>query len=148
MVRALLPVATTVILALPVTKYCHSSALGCQCNSRSPPGRTVTKAIVVEVILKLLESTMRTSPPLVDLVGCISIVRKAKSVADDPSAPADALRSAASEPGSWVWKMKSSWRGKFLNAALSTPKFLARTDGGRWAIESLSSTVSASEKLP
>jgi hypothetical protein len=51
----------------------------------------VTIAIAVVETLKLLESTMRTSPPFVCFVGGISIVRKAKSFGDFPSAPAAAF---------------------------------------------------------
>jgi hypothetical protein len=54
---------------------------------------TIPIATLVEA-LKVLESTMRTSPPFVRLVGGISIVRKAKSVDDFPFVPAANLWSA------------------------------------------------------
>ena len=48
-------------------------------------------AIAVVETLKLLESTTRTSPPFVRLVGGISIVRKAKFLGDFPRTPAAAF---------------------------------------------------------
>src|SRR5260370_13926220 len=70
MVRARPPVAKTVIRPLPPKKYCHSSALGCQCSSGTPPGLTVTIAAAIFVAtLKVLESMMRTSPLLLVTVG-------------------------------------------------------------------------------
>src|SRR5229473_5437851 len=143
------PASNTVMRPSPLIQYCHSSALGCQCSSRIPPGWTVTIAIATLVeTLNVLESTMRTSPPFVRLVGGISIVRKAKSRGDFPSAPAAAFWSASSGPGTAVWKMNSSCLGRFFKEASATPKFFDRTAGGRCAIESLSNTVSDSEKSP
>src|SRR3982074_3604567 len=70
MVTAFGPVLKTVICPLPLIQYCHSSALGCQCISRRPPGRTVTSAAatVVETV-KLRLSAIRTEPPFVSRAG-------------------------------------------------------------------------------
>src|SRR5438874_13219194 len=87
-------------------------------------------ATLVET-LKVFESTMRTSPPFVRLVGGISIVRKAKSFDDFPSAPAAAFWSASSGPGAAVWKMNNSCLGRFFKATSATPKFFDSTSGGR-----------------
>src|ERR1700677_842676 len=105
-------------------------------------------AIEVVVTLNLVESTMRTSPPLVRLVGGISMVRKEKSCDDLGSAPAATFWSFSKDPGTAVWKMNNSSLGRFLKASWGTPKFFARTEGGRCAIASLNSSVSDSEKLP
>src|SRR5271169_39771 len=69
-VTALGPALNTVIVRCPSIQYCHSSALGCQCISRKPPGCTVTSAAaMVTDALKLRLSAMRTSPPAVLRLG-------------------------------------------------------------------------------
>src|SRR5208283_858402 len=69
-VTALGPESKTVMRPLPLIQYCHSSALGCQCISRSPPGCRVTRAaaIVLET-MKLLLSAIRASPPFTGAEG-------------------------------------------------------------------------------
>src|SRR5271165_6301803 len=45
--------------------YCHSSAVGCQCNSRSAPASSSRIApVMVLEIGNLLESTSHSRPPL------------------------------------------------------------------------------------
>src|SRR5271169_7247713 len=69
-VTAFGPVLKTLIVPLPLIQYCHSSALGCQCISRMPPGRMVSNAAatVVETV-KFLLSAMCTVPPFVSRAG-------------------------------------------------------------------------------
>src|SRR5260370_8801215 len=87
MVTAFGPVLNTVMRPLPLIQYCHSSALGCQCISRMPPGCTVTRAAaVVFETLKLLLSAIRTSPPLVWRVGFIEARGKVNGYGGDPPA--------------------------------------------------------------
>src|SRR6185312_666010 len=65
------PVLKTV--ARPERIYNHSSALGCQCISRRPPGLTVTcVAAIVFDTRKLVLSAIRTVPLLVSRFGAIS----------------------------------------------------------------------------
>src|SRR5207249_3822568 len=54
-----------VTLTSPSITYCHSSALGCQCNSRSALGSRsrITPVIVVEIGNRV-ESTRHSRPPL------------------------------------------------------------------------------------
>ena len=77
MVAAFGPVLNTVMRPLPLIQYCHLSAFGCQCNSRMPPGRIVFKAAATVVAtVKLLLSTIRTSPPLVRRDGSMEPIEK------------------------------------------------------------------------
>src|SRR5580704_6109582 len=82
------PVLKTVMRPFPLTQYCHSSALGCQCISRSPPGRSVTNAaaIVVDAV-KLLESAILTSPPLVCGVGAADPSENVNGCGGEPLSP-------------------------------------------------------------
>src|ERR1700741_2574892 len=96
MVTAFGPVLKMVMRPLPLIQYCHSSAFGCQCISRMPPGCTVTRAAaVVFATLKLLLSAIRTSPPLVWRVGFIEAREKVNGYGGEPSGPSTAARSAA-----------------------------------------------------
>ena len=54
-----------VTLMFPSTTYCHSSAVGCQCNSRSAPGSRsrITPVTVLEMGNRV-ESTRHSLPPL------------------------------------------------------------------------------------
>jgi len=53
-----------VAFALPERKYNHSSAFGCQCNSLSAPGLSVTiEAAIVFDTGKFVESTIWIVPP-------------------------------------------------------------------------------------
>src|ERR1700724_764408 len=71
-VTAFGPVSKAVTRPLPLIQYAHSSAFGCQCISRSAPGRCVTSptAIVLETVKLLLSATL-TSPPFVFLTGAV-----------------------------------------------------------------------------
>src|ERR1700726_4087638 len=94
MVTAFGPVLKIVICPLPLIQYCHSSALGCQCISRKPPGRTVTSAAatVVETV-KLRLSAMCTVPPLVSRAGAPDASEKVKGCGGGaPSAHRFAVR--------------------------------------------------------
>src|ERR1700722_6464936 len=67
------PVLKTVGRPVPLRMYSHSSALGCQCISRMPPGLIVTcDAAMVLDTKKLLLSAIRTDPLFVSRFGCIS----------------------------------------------------------------------------
>src|SRR6201999_3126666 len=87
-VTAFGPVLKIVICPLPLIQYCHSSALGCQCISRMPPGWMVSNAaaIVVDTV-KLRLSAMCTVPPLVSRAG-----------APDPSENVNGCGGAALSP--------------------------------------------------
>src|SRR5260370_40605660 len=88
MVMAFGPVLNTVMRPLPLIQYCHSSALGCQCISRMPPGCTVTRAAaIVFETLKVLLSTTRTSPPLVWRGGFIEPMEKGDGYGGGPRGP-------------------------------------------------------------
>src|SRR4051794_2457178 len=67
------PASNTVMRPSPLSQYCHSSALGCQCSSRSPPGLIVSSAaaMVVET-LKVVLSASWTVPDRVALIGFVS----------------------------------------------------------------------------
>src|ERR1700682_1319747 len=105
MVTAFGPVLKTVICPLPLIQYCHSSALGCQCISRKPPGCTVTSAAatVVETV-KLRLSAIRAEPPLVSGAGAPDPSEKVNGCGGTPFPPTDS-RSAAKSPGNLPWKM-------------------------------------------
>src|SRR6202035_5814802 len=136
------PVLNTVMRPLPLIQYCHSSALGCQCISRTPPGLTVTSAAATVVeTLKLLLSATRMSPALDCLTGC-----------EDPSAKTNgwggaaafllmAARSAAKSPGTVPWKIHRLCSGILANVSAGTPKFLASSSGGVWANQSVTNSV-------
>src|SRR5260221_12155221 len=62
-VNACGPVLNTVMRPWPLTQYCHSSAFGCQCISRMPPGLIVSSAAAIVVdTLNVLLSAIRTLP--------------------------------------------------------------------------------------
>src|SRR2546430_6679092 len=105
MVTAFGPVLKTVIWPLPLIQYGHSSALGCQCVSRKPPGRTVTSAAatVVETV-KLRLSAIRTEPPFVSRAGAADPSEKVNGCGG-AHLPLTAARSAARSPGSLPWKI-------------------------------------------
>src|SRR5580692_6441584 len=109
-VTAFGPVLKTVICPLPLIQYCHSSALGCQCISRKPPGRTVTSAAatVVETV-KLRLSAMCTVPPFVSRAGAPDPSEKVKGCGGAPF-PLTAWRSAARSPGSLPWNIEITQR--------------------------------------
>src|SRR6202048_3039466 len=111
MVTAFGPVLKTVICPLPLIQYCHSSALGCQCISRRPPGRTVTSAaaIVVETV-KLRLSAIRTEPPLVSRAGAPDPSEKVNGCGGAPLPPT-APRAAASTPGEMSRGMEKAGGG-------------------------------------
>src|SRR5258707_6869710 len=104
-VTAFGPVLKIVIIILPLIQYCHSSALGCQCIPRIPPGRMVrcAAAMVVET-MKFLLSATRTVPPRVSRVGAIDPSEKVNGCGGAPF-PLTASRSAAKSPGKLPWKM-------------------------------------------
>ena len=106
-------------------KYCHSSALGCQCSSRIPPGCTVTiAAAIVRGRFKLAgihDAHFAALGALRD-----RHVHRAKcEIARRASAPGGGLliASAAARERS-AGKMKSSSARHFWKAAAGTPKVL------------------------
>ena len=59
-----------VTLMSPAKTYCHSSAVGCQCSSRSAPGSSSrTAPVTVLEIGNLVESTIHSRPPLLSIRG-------------------------------------------------------------------------------
>src|SRR5258708_18645889 len=149
MVTAFGPVLKTVICPLPLIQYCHSSAFGCQCISRTPPGRTVTSAAATVVETeKLLLSATRTSPPLDSFVGADVPSRKIKGWGGTPPVFPIAARSAARSPGSLPWKIQRSCSGIFAKVSAGTPKFLASSSGGVWANQSVTKSVLNSLAAP
>src|ERR1700736_4280155 len=142
MVTAFGPVLKTVICPLPLIQYCHSSAFGCQCISRTPPGRTVTSAAATVVeTMKLPLSATRTSPPLVSFVGADVPSRKIKGWGGTPPVLLTTARSDAKSPGSFPWKIQRSCSGIVANVSAGTPKFLASTSGGVCANQSVTNSV-------
>src|SRR6266851_7634659 len=136
------PLLNTVMRPLPLIQYCHSSAFGCQCISRTPPGRTVTSAAAIRVeTVKLLLSAIRTSPPLDSFVGADDPSRKIKGWGGAFSPLLTAARSDAKSPGRVPWKIQRFCSGILANVCAGTPKFLARTSGGVWANQSDTSSV-------
>src|SRR5258707_9375120 len=105
MVTAFGQVLKTVICHLPLIQYCHSSALGCECIYRKPPGCTVTSAAatVVETV-KLRLSAIRTEPPFVSRVAGPDPSVKVNGCGGTPF-PLTASRSATRSPGNLPWKM-------------------------------------------
>ncbi len=60
------------MLTVPSMMYCHSSAVGCQCSSRSAPGsRSRIAPVIVLEIAKLWESTGHSRPPLLSTTGAL-----------------------------------------------------------------------------
>src|SRR5258708_29591306 len=135
-------VLNTVMRPLPLIEYCHSSAFGCQCISRMPPGRTVTSvaAILVET-MKLLLSAIRTSPASDCLVGVDDPSRKIKGWGGTPPVLLTAAWSDARSPGSVPWKIQRFCSGIPANALAGTPKFLASTSGCVCANQSVTTNV-------
>src|ERR1700738_5347018 len=149
MVTAFGPVLKTVICPLPLIQYCHSSAFGCQCISRNPPGRTVTSAaaIVVDTV-KLLLSATRTSPPLDSFVGADDPSRKINGWGGALPDLLTATRSDARSPGNVPWKIHRFCRGILAKVWAGTPKFSARISGGVWANQSVTKSVLNSLAFP
>src|ERR1700730_11481077 len=142
MVIACGPVLNTVMRPLPLIQYCHSSAFGCQCISRTPPGRTVTSAAAILVAtLKLVLSAIRTSPPLFALIGAEDPSLKIKGGGGTAAFLLTAARSDAKSPGSVPWKIQRFCSGILANVSAGTPKFLASTAGGGWRTQSATSRV-------
>jgi hypothetical protein len=70
------------------------------------PGLSVTRAIAMLAAAgKFVESTIRTSPPLVDFCGFICIMRNAKAVVAARPSRVTACSSCSSGGGSGAWKM-------------------------------------------
>src|ERR1700688_2987292 len=142
MVTAFGPVLKTVICPLPLIQYCHSSAFGCQCISRTPPGRTVTSAAATVVeTLKLMLSATRILPPLDSLTGREDPSEKTNGWGGAVAFLLMAARSAARSPGTVPWKIQRLCSGIFANVSAGTPKFLASTSGGVCANQSDTSNV-------
>src|SRR6267154_5359187 len=141
-VTAFGPVLKIVMLPLPLIQYCHSSAFGCQCISRIPPGRTVTSAAAILVeTAKLLLSAIRTSPALDCFIGADDPSRKINGCGGTFSPLLTAARSDAKSPGKVPWKIQRFCSGILANVCAGTPKFLASTSGGVWANQSVTSSV-------
>src|SRR5260370_39380499 len=127
MVTAFGPVLNTVMRPLPLIQYCHSSALGCQCSSRMPPGCTVTRAAaIVFETLKLLLSAIRTSPPLVWRVGFIAAREKGNGDGGEPPGPNTAGRSAPRHPGTSPRQMERDCSGVFPAGSTGEAEGLAQ----------------------
>src|SRR5260370_3207486 len=98
MVRADPTGINTVMRAFPARQNCHSEAFGCQWSSRRPPGLMMFRAAAIFLAAgKLCESTTRTSPPLVRLVGAIASILKVYWMEDCTLCPPTADLSSASD---------------------------------------------------
>src|SRR5580700_5289439 len=96
MVRALPSFMIMVMRPLPASQNCHSLALGCQCNSRKAPGLRVTSAAATFLLGgKLRESTIRTSPPGVFLLGAMLDILNVYWMGDSARRPPIAALSCA-----------------------------------------------------
>src|SRR5215471_14745613 len=97
------PVLKTIIRAEPLRKYAHSSAFGCQCISRRPPGFTVTRvAAIVLDTRKLLLSAIHTAPLFVSRFGGISARRNTKGFGGLPAAAAICASTISSGGAGWL----------------------------------------------
>src|SRR5260370_34975390 len=95
-VTAFGPAANTPTCAVPLMKYTHSSALGCQCSSRKAPRRRVTSAeAMVFETWKLLLSAIRTVPAAVSRAQDWPVREQANGFLGGPLAPHTAAWSAA-----------------------------------------------------
>src|SRR6266478_7048810 len=94
------PAANTPTCAVPLMKYTHSSALGCQCSSREAPGRRVTSAeAMVFETWKLLLSAICTVPAAVSRAKGWPFREKVNGFFGAPLELSTAAWSAASCPG-------------------------------------------------
>lgn len=113
-----------------------------------PPGLIVTSAAAICVERgKFCESTIRTEPPLLLLVGAIDFSLKVYCPVLTFCVPMPAL-SASRDGGSWPGKIYSGLVGKPLIVSRERPVFLASTSGGVCDSQEESSIVPFSEKLP
>src|SRR5262249_31135386 len=135
-----------VMLILPSRTYCHSSAVGCQCNSRSAPGSSSrTAPVMVLEIGNLVESTSQSLPPLLLTSGslasnCHLCVRRERDTG--PSVP------AALAGGTAPLAKYTSSLGKPSKVDSGRPKFFARSALGEWPIQSEMLKVPNSENWP
>src|SRR5215472_17514346 len=97
------PVLKTVTRAAPLIKYAHSSAFGCQCISRRPPGFTVTRvAAIVFETRKLLLSAVCTVPLFVSRFGGLSERRNTKGFGGLPATAAICASTISSGGTGWL----------------------------------------------
>src|ERR1700688_2908394 len=137
MVRALPSFMIMVMRPFPASQNCHSLALGCQCNSRKAPGLRVTSAAATFLLGgKLRESTIRTSPPGVFLVGAMLDILNVYWMGDSTRRPPIAALSSARDRGSFAGKMYIESFGSLWMALLSSLRFFDKTSGGVCATKS------------
>src|SRR5262249_34522716 len=133
-----------VMLIVPSSTYCHSSAVGCQCSSRSAPGSSSSMApVMVFEMGNFVESTIHNLPPLLLTIGswastCHLCVRRDRDV--PPSVPAG-LAGGISPLAKYT-----SFLGKPSKVDSGRPKFLASRALGVWPIQSVMLKVPNSEK--
>src|SRR5271165_5252872 len=97
------PVLKMVVRAVPWRKYAHSSAFGCQCMSRRPPGFNVTRvAAIVFDTRKLLLSAIRTVPLFVSRLGGKSARLNTKGFGGLPAAEAIWASTVSSGGAGWL----------------------------------------------
>ena len=105
MVRAFPSAVTIVIRPFPLIQYCHSLTFGCQCSSRIAPGFSLTcAAATFSDTGKFPESTTRTSPPELVVVGAICDILKVYWFSVSRWLPKKRL-SSSSGPGSSAGKI-------------------------------------------
>src|SRR5436305_10734219 len=132
------------MLIYPSKTYCHSSAVGCQCSSRSAPGsRSRIAPVMVLEIGNLVESTSHSRPPLLLTRGGLARSRYL-CVSGGSFHP---LRGAAGLAGGSAPLAKyTSFFGNPSKVDSGRPKFLAMSALGVWPIQSVMLNVPNSEK--
>src|SRR5207244_1580799 len=140
------PEPNIVTLTFPSRMYCHSSAVGCQCNSRSAPGsRSRIAPVMVLEIGKVVESTSHSLPPWLFTLGGLDR-------SGDLGVRGGGVHPASGAAGFWggsapLAKYTSSL-GKPSKVDSGRPKFFASSALGVWPIQSLMLNVPNSEKEP
>src|ERR1700722_18390340 len=132
------------MLTLPSRTYCHSSAVGCQCNSRSAPGSSSRTA--PEMVLEmgnLVESTSHSRPPLLLTRGSLA---SSCHLCVNGGRFGPASGAAAFSGGTLPLAKYTSLFGNPSKVDSGRPKFLASSALGVWPIQSVMLKVPNSEK--
>src|SRR5262245_16368935 len=132
------------MLILPSSTYCHSSALGCQCSSRSAPGSSSsTPPVMVFEIGNFDESTSHSLPPLASTIGSF-FSNCHLGVSGERFSPPIGL--AGLLGGSAPLAKYASVLGNPSKVLSGTPKFFASRGLGVCPIQSVMLKVPNSEK--
>src|SRR5262249_34182472 len=125
--------------------YCHSSAFGCQCNSRNAPGAKsrITPVTVVEIGNRV-ESTRHSRPPLNTAYGATASIRNLCVSGGETRGP---CKLSGISSGGIVPRAKyTSSLGNSLNDDSGRLKFFASSAFGACPIQSVILNVPNSEK--